>query len=32
MTLRELETAYRGSHDVLEALRASFGLSGGSAT
>ena len=32
MTLRELETAYRGSHDVLAALRASLGLAGGSAT
>ena len=26
MTLRELETAYRGSHEVLAALRASLGL------
>ena len=32
MTLRELETAYRGTHDVLAALRASLGLSGGSVT
>ena len=32
MTLRELETAYRGSHEVLDALRAGLGLSGGSAT
>ena len=32
MTLRELETAYQGSHEVLAALRASLGLSDGSAT
>ena len=32
MTLRELETAYQGTHEVLEALRASLGLSGGGAT
>ncbi len=32
MTLRELETAYRESHEVLAALRSSLGLSDGSAS